>query len=152
MGAINYGSNNYINLGVNVDCLRDVYGYEYEDFYTEIDFLYEEITTILDKYNFHYFHITIKSGYYEGFYIDIENNFSICFDDYTEKKEAQKEITQLKHFLNECANNGLVQYFPGWCTSYGDYASTKKAINEAIKTMREEVNSTPTWMQYNKGA
>jgi hypothetical protein len=52
MGTINYSSNNYINLGVNVDNLRDIYGYEDNDFYAEIDFLYEEIEAILDKYSF----------------------------------------------------------------------------------------------------
>ena len=41
----------------------------------------------------------------------------------------------------------MVECFPSWCTSYGDYKSTVKAIKAAIKTMRDEVRNTPTYNQ-----
>ena len=111
---------------------------------------YENISYLLEKkYSFYYFHVVIKSGYYEGFTIDIENNFGVFYSDYIEKREAQKEVTLLKQFLIECAGLGLVSCCPSWCTSYSDYAGTINAINEAIKEIREEIRNTPTWNYYN---
>ena len=140
MGAINYGTSDYISMGLNVS--GDLDEYEQEDFYNEI-------SRILDKYSFYYFHVVLKSGYYEGFYIDIEYNFPLYFDDCTEKRDAQKEVTQIRRFLLECAAAGLVQYFPGWCTGYSTEKETRAAINAAIKEMRREVQETPTYRQYN---
>ena len=140
MGAINYGTSDYISIGLNVS--RDFDEWELEN-------LYNEFSEMLENRRFLYFHITLKPGYYEGFYIDIENNFPVYFDDCTEKRDAQKEVTQIRRFLLECAAAGLVQYSPGWCTGYSDYKDTKTAINAAIKEMRREVQETPTHRQYN---
>lgn len=140
MGAINYGTSDYISMGLNVSGDFDEWEQEQAR---------DEIAAILDKYSFYYFHIVLKSGYYEGFYIDIEYNFPVYFDDYTEKRDAQKEVTQIRRFLRECAAAGLVQYSPGWCTGYSDYIETTAAINAAIKEMRREVQETPTHRQYN---
>lgn len=145
MGTINYGSNNYINIGINPDL------YENDEKYFEIDFIYEIISEIREKYDFYFYHVTIQPGYYEGFYIDIENNFSIFFDDYLEKKEALKEITQLKLFLIECINEGLVKYAPGWGTGYYNTTETITALKEVIKNMRLEIKLIPTAKQYFKG-
>lgn len=145
MGTINYGSNNYINIGVNVNDYDECEGFEKELF---IDDLHFEIKSILDNYYFYYYHVTIEPGYYEGFYINIENNFPVCFDDSNEKREAQKEITQLKRFLLECIAAGLVKYSPGWCTGYSTEEETIKAIKEAVKELRQEVRDTPTYKKY----
>lgn len=129
---------------------------------TNIDsFIYDEIRecyscdilnveTILEHYDFCYFHVAIKPGYYEGFTLDIENNYPIAFDDYIDKRDAQKEITQLKKCLIDCAGVGLVSCSPGWCTGYKDYTETVEDIKAAIRDIREEVKHTPTWRQYNK--
>lgn len=150
MGAINYGTSDYITIGYN--CNLD---YDEADFnspeemencrFWDMDESREEIETILQKYDFYYYHVVIKPGYYEGFYIDIENNFGYCYDDYTDKKEAQKEITQIKLFLLECVNAGLCEVFPGWCTSYKDYKTSVQAIKEAIKEIREDARTIPTY-------
>ena len=116
---------------------------DYEDDRTNIE-------SILSRYSFYYFHVTIKAGYYEGFSLDIENNFSVAFDGWEDKRAAQKEITSLKQCLLECAGSGLVACYPGWCTGYEDYNGTCKAIAAAIKDMREEVKITPTWLQYER--
>lgn len=163
MGTINYNTSDYITLGLkpysNYDLENDTelikeleeYGESVEDY---IQRCYEDdyynIEHELKKHSFYYFHIAIQPGYYEGFTLDIENNFSLCFDNYEEKQEAQKEITEIKKFLIACAGMGLVQCFPGWCTGYSDYKETLKAINEAIKDMRSEVKGIPTWQQYKK--
>ena len=141
MGAINYFTSNYITLGYNCD------GIDYDDeFYPdEIQDEYEQIKYLLDKGYFYYFHITLKPGYYEGFIIDIENNFSICFDHYDEKLQALKEITQIKNFLLYIVENfNISVVYPGWCTSYGDYKKTISEIKAAIKIMKSEVKNTPT--------
>lgn len=47
---------------------------------------------------------------------------------------------------------GLVQVWPGWCTSYKAPEESREALNAAIKEMREEVKHIPTWKQYERGA
>ena len=140
MGAINYGTSDYISIGLNVSGDFDEWAQEQAR---------DDIAAIMGEYSFYYFHIVLKSGYYEGFYIDIENNFPVYFDDCTEKRDAQKEITEIKRFLLDCTAAGLVQYFPGWCTGYSTAKETRAALNAAIKEMRQEVQTTPTYRQYN---
>ena len=134
MGAINYKTSDYITLALE----------PVDNEFFEQD-IREEVEKMLDNYSFYYFHVVIKSGYYEGFSVDIENNFSIFFDDAEEKREAQKEITQIKAFLIDCMNNGLVSTVPSWCTAYKNIADTKADISKAIQDMRAEVSNTPTY-------
>ena len=138
MGAVNYGTSDYINIGLNVGAVLDEW---------EVEQIRDEVQGILNKYGFYYFHVAIKPGYYEGFYIDIENNFPVCFDWYEEKRDAQKELTQLKRALFECVGAGLVQYSPGWCTGYYTPAETVQNIKAAIKSARDEVKNIPTYVQ-----
>lgn len=145
MGTINYKTSDYITLGYNTNDID----YEDDFYFDDIECEYDEIKAILKKERFYYYHITIEPGYYEGFSIDIENNFSICFDDYAEKLEAQKEITRIKKFFIHIVNNyNVCAAFPGWCTGYADYKETIKEINDAINQMREEVRTTPTYYKY----
>lgn len=173
MGTINYGASDYITLGVRP------YGFcDFEadpDFMKEIraqvkeyggtvdeaiyDYIYNcygddlaNITSLLNQHDFKYYHISIKSGYYEGFYLDIESNYGVAFDSWQDKREAQKEITEIKQFLIDCAGCGLVACYPGWCTGYDDYKGTIKAIKAAVKEMRGEARTTPTWAQYEREA
>ena len=169
MGAVNYFTSDYITMGIEpysaydlendpgfMDALQDEvneYGGTIDEAlecYIQTSYEADEmnIEFILEKYSFDYFHVTIKPGYYEGFTLDIENNFSVAFDGWEDKRAAQREITSLKKCLIECAGAGMVECWPGWCTTYNDYKGTCKAIGAAIKVMRDEVNSTPTWTQY----
>lgn len=171
MGTINYMTSSYITMGLkpydisdfenDADLMLEIqeeikeYGGTVENcIYDLIESYYEDdrtnIESILSRYSFYYFHVEIKAGYYEGFSLDIENNFSVAFDGWEDKRAAQKEITSLKQCLLECAGSGLVACYPGWCTGYEDYKSTCKAIAAAIKDMREEVKITPTWLQYER--
>ena len=173
MGAVNYFTSDYITLGVkpydathfenNVDFMEEAreqiakYGGNIDDYIREhITHCYgddmDNVSFILKKYNFYYFRVTIEWGYYEGFTLRIHNDCDVYFDDWKDKRDAQKELTKLKKCLLECAGIGLVQCSPGWCTSYNDYKGTCKAIEAAIKDMREEVRNTPTWRQYEKEA
>ena len=142
MGAINYFTSDYITIGYNTNNI------DYEDklYYEDIEYEYDEISAILKNENFYYFNVMLKPGYYEGFTIDIENNFNYCFNDYTEKMEALKEVTRIKNFLLYIVNNFNVNVvYPGWCTSYCDYKKTISEINEAIKEIKTEIKSTPTY-------
>lgn len=150
MGAVNYFTSDYITMG-----LRPYDSWELENAIAdyiqscyESDF--ENIETELNKHNFHYYHITIKPGYYEGFTLDIENNYPVALDSWQDRRDANKEITEIKQFLIDCAGLGLVQCSPGWCTGYNDYNGTIKAIKAAIKEMRDELRTIPTWAQYNR--
>ena len=173
MGAINYYTSNYITLGIKpyseLDFENDLefmqelqeqvdeYGGTIENaLYDYISECYacdwDNVQHELDKHNFYYYHIEIKPGYYEGFTLDIENNFPIAYDGWEDKQLANKEITEIKQLLIACAGLGLVECSPGWCTGYSDYNNTLKAINDAIKNMREEVKTIPTWNKYIKEA
>ena len=138
MGTINYGSSDYINIGLDCRAL-------YEDEDNIIEGYYNYVQEILEKYSFYYWDINVKAGYYQGFYIDIENNLPVYFEDWEEKKEAQKEVTQIKKFLLECAEVGLVLYTPGWCTGYGTKQETIQSIKIAINDMRREIHDTSTY-------
>ena len=150
MGTINYKTSDFITIGYNCEFI------DYEDiFYNDIiEDYYNQVKWTLDKENFYYFRITLEPGYYEGFSINIENNFAICYDDYLDKKEAQKEITRIRAFLATCINDfECCVVHPGWCTTYEDYENSWIKLNEAIKEMRETVKNTPTYYNYiRKGA
>ena len=141
MGAINYKTSDFITLGYNTNNI------DYEDeFYTDyINEEYDEIKYLLDKEYFYYFHIVLEPGYYEGFTLDIEHNFSYCYDNYFEKQQALKEITQIKKFLLYIVNNFSINaVYPGWCTGYADYNNTIAEIEAAIIDMKYTVKNTPT--------
>jgi hypothetical protein len=141
MGAINYGSNDIINLGLNTSNILN------EEDFDEVNYIYDDVKNILDDYCFYYYHVTIKEGYYSGLYLDIESNYYV-YDSYMDKLDAQKELTQLKELLNRCAEVGLVVYTPGWCTGYYDFKETKAKIKEAIKNARLVVKAAPTDYTY----
>lgn len=172
MGAINYFTSDYITMGLrpydsgelekDSEFMEEIYR-ECEEYGGTIenaiaDYIqdcyscdYENIKTELEKHNFYYYHIAIKPGYYEGFTLDIENNFPVALDSWEDRKAASKEITEIKQFLIACTGLGLVQCSPGWCTGYNDYNGTIKAIKNAIKEMRNELKTIPTWAQYERG-
>ena len=142
MGTINYKTSDYITIGYNCNNI------DYEDeFYNDIisDY-YEQAAQRSKEYSFYYFHITIEPGYYEGFSVNIEYNFPYCFGNYHEKREALKEVTQIKTFLMECINDfECCVVYPGWCTSYLNYSDSLKKLNDAIKEIRQVVKDTPTY-------
>ena len=147
MGAINYKTSDYITLGY-----LDYSQQDFDDEYTQDDYyIYEEddytqIEYLLKDQRFYYFNVTLEPGYYSGFSLNIENNFSYCFDNYGEKLQALKEITQIKKFMLYIVDNfSVCAVYPGWCTGYADYKKTMSEISAATKEMRADVKNTPTY-------
>lgn len=136
MGTINYFTSNYITLGARIED-----GADYEDDYYNAQ-------EVIDSYKLYYYHVSIKPGYYEGFSVMIENNYPVAYDFYEDRAGANREITLIKKMLADLAGVGLVSCSPGWCTGYEDYNGTMQEINAAIKAMRAEVKTIPTWRQY----
>lgn len=166
MGAVNYCTSDYITIGLEpyseYDLENDpVFMQELQNEVDEYGGTLEEamenyiqccceadygnVSAILEKYVFHYFHVVIEPGYYEGFTIDIENNYGLAYDSWQDKRDALKEATQIKRFLLECIDVGLCQVFPGWVTSYRNRDESIKGVNQAVKAMKEEIRSIPTW-------
>ena len=178
MGTFNYCTSDYITLAFKeywvfdfdhdkdeildcmvengiADCKEDIDDGDYEDYIYDLIASYEEddfynVKCALEKYDFYYFHVAQKYGYYKGSQLDIESNFGIAFDDYIDKRQAQKEITKIKEFLHYVADCGMSATYPGWCPAWFDNKTTHKMIDKAIKKMREEVRNTPTWRQYER--
>lgn len=149
MGAINYKTSDFITIGYNCNFID----YDDEFYYDIVNDYYEQVKQTLENEYFYYFHVKLEPGYYEGFSIDIEFNFGVCFDNYEDKHLAQKEITVLKKFLLQCINDfECCVVHPGWCTGYEDYKNSILQLNAAIKKIRQLVKTTPTYYQYNKGA
>ena len=147
MGTINYKTSDFITIGYNCNYIDpdDPFVYDIVQDY------FDNIAGLLRNEFFYFFHVTLEPGYYEGFSINIENNFSICYDDYVDKKEAQKEITRIRAFLATCINDfDCCVTYPGWCTYYENYENSWIKLNEAIKEMRQTVKDTPTYYTYNK--
>lgn len=142
MGAVNYGTNKYFNIGMDLSHDYDEYDYQ-----CEYEYQFEETQNTIDKYNFNFFKIGIENGYYEGFYIWIDFDF-LYFDDWNEKRAMLKEITQLKQLLNELCYNGLVKYSAGWCMGYYTESETKQAIKAVTKEIKQNILNIPTWKKY----
>lgn len=168
MGTVNYETSKYITLGLQplsaYDLERDEvfmqvmqeqvdeYGGSIEDAISEYieDCTEEDWYTAeksLSKYFFRFFDVRILPGYYEGFSIQIDTTYNY-YDDWNEKREAMKEATQLKNFLLECVENGLVQCFPGWCTAYASPEKSRHAILEAVAEIKREIKAEKTFRQY----
>jgi hypothetical protein len=97
------------------------------------------------------------SSYYKyetskGVYNDMIVKFDYLYLDCYEKPLILKELTQLKLFLLECCNYGLLEYSPGWCMGYSNRETTIKAIKSAIKEMKEKIRKYPTWKNFKIGA
>ena len=142
MGTINYKTSDFITIGYNCNNI------DYEDEFTAdlVNDYYDQAIFARARYDFYYFHVSVEPGYYEGFSIDIEHNFTYCYENYNEKRAALREITQIRKFLYECVCDfACCAVSPGWCTTYYDYKTTLEKSDAAILEMRETVKNTPTW-------
>lgn len=154
MGAINYGTSKYITIGLKPynydDYMTETEDIDYELMQMDYETDRENIEYILDKYNLNFFNVSIKFGYYEGFYLDINANFD--FYNWQDKKDALKEATQLKNMLIECCGVGLCEVHPGWCTAYMPYKESINNIKAAVWHIKEDIKRTETFLQEQRKA
>ena len=171
MGTINYFTSDYITMAVEPCSVCDFDRTEAVDFLLENGYEREEITdavidaylselvsvyaedaflnvkTELEKHAFYYFDICMKWGYYDGFQLMISLNRD-RINVWQDKRDAQKEITEIKRFLLTCADMGLVACYPSWVISYEEHSGTVKAISAAAKEMRQDVKNAQTDLQH----
>lgn len=107
----------------------------------DIDSIDSHINNDLDL---HFYQVKTVTGYYSGFWIDIEQQY-LCIDDYKDRAIIQKEITQIKKFLIKCVMEyGMRVHYPGWVVGWEDIIENSiKKINEAIKEERQKVKKLP---------
>ena len=94
MGAINFGTlTNISRLALVNKPETEQYFYNYE---------LEETQEELDKLNLYYFNLSIKYGYYEGFYIVLGyENIPYIYNNSQEKAETIKQIKRIIKALKE---------------------------------------------------
>lgn len=152
MGAINYGTSEYITIGLKPynydDYMTETEDIDYELMQMDYDTDRENIEYILDKYNFNFFNVSIKFGYYEGFYLNINTDFD--FYNWKDKADALKEATQVKNMLIKCCGCGLCTAYPSWCTVYENYKDSIESIKDAVSKMKDDIKSTKTFLQEQK--
>ena len=111
----------------------------------------ESIEGFLDNADIPFsFKVGIENGYYEGFYIKIEERLPWCFDDAREKANAQKDITALRKLLMGLLEQGLVVVYPGWCTGYASKAESRKEVRGFIRNLRRMVHDMDTLTTYER--
>lgn len=154
MGTINYGTSEYITIGLEPyntdDYIFEDGNVDYDAMSIDYDCDISNVQFIMDKYNFSFFDINIKYGYYEGFYLDINANFD--FYNWQDKKDALKEATQLKNMLIECCGVGLCEVHPGWCTAYMPHKESINGIKAAVWHIKEDIKRTETFLQEQRKA
>lgn len=91
--------------------------------------------------DYKFFKISIVFGYYEGFYLSIEENDSNYYfidkaDADDTKPQIEKEIEKLAGALKTLVRNGLAVVRPGWCTA---------ELNEKDSISAIEADAVPYW-------
>ena len=156
MGTINYGTSKFITVGLNPNFYEDTEGENGEI----IEGSRYELMEDMRRYTEHYFgeldlseneafKVSIESGYYEGFYINITDEW-LYFDDEDDRNKGRKELEKIFEFLNVVVDNGLTVCYPGWCTKYLDYTESKKALETAKTEAMDFCSNKPDYKTYNK--
>lgn len=146
MGTINYYTSDYITIGFDLskEHIDKETGEDITNCIVQDGF--EQAQAQLEGCSFYYYSVKITPGYYEGFSIQIAFNYPLYFDSYEGKRAAQRELTELNHFLLFCVCYcDCCAVWPGWCTTYLNNTDTLKAIKKAIAEMREEARRTPCY-------
>lgn len=131
MDAVNYGTSDIITLGLDVKKAIDLDLHQ--------DFIYEKIHKCVENYNSVYFNLMVKPGHHNGFYLDIDKNFTVPFDSQDEKEKVLEELSTLKELLIECVYRGLCACIPGWCTTFFDYYKSLELINLAFDSWQLKI-------------
>lgn len=165
MGTINYGTNNILcTLGYNVSTnkyedsdIKSIMRYKkcneetaisiLEDGWREtIDDLFFGVKHLFNK-PFTYYQVKVKPGYYEGFYIDIEDTYS-CLDS-NDRIKMNKELTEIKDLMKLSIRlYDMVVCYPGWCNSYETSEQSLKDLQGYINAERNRIKNIPNPKEY----
>lgn len=142
MGAINYGTSRYITIGDPLTGTSETSQY-----------LYQILQAAIDDLCLKHFSVSVRCGYYDGTWVDIDPIYEHdgYLDDYKAKREATKEATQVGKILRKFVRLGLRQVFPGWCTGVSSKPDTLSALQDAIKDIKDDIRTCPTWYQITQG-
>lgn len=155
MGAINFGKSKYITLGTpdythNENALpkqdeEEEYGY-YTDIYNILKEELDETFPGPEGQDPYYFTIEIKDGYYNGYWIDIDESNNYYFADIEDMNavvpEIREEINKIIKFFKDMVYAGILCVVnPTW-TGNGDedIDSSIKDIDKAKEEMLKELN------------
>lgn len=148
MGAVNYKTAKWVTLAFPFvdtdDYLDDNGNVDYDAWRDDEKADFDNVSALLDKYNFDCIRVEIEPGYHEGCSVYIEMGYNY-FDSEEEKQDALNELPHLQHFLLECVDDGMRVCRPGWCTSFKDYEASREAIREAIREARKELQGMPVF-------
>jgi len=155
MGTINYKTGQVITLGL------DVSGDVEEDYgINGVELMREYIEHKADDIDHAWFKLDIDSGYYEGFYVAVNKNYSTDKElkrevaegiirqevadmwklEDEEKEEIKAEAEELRKELKTLINESFVVCFPSWCTGYCvDMEENKTEIDKAIDKVISEL-------------
>lgn len=154
MGAVNYGRNQYFNIGYCTEYIVNHESAEEEQLLIECEA--ENVQSIIDDFSFNFFEVEIKSGNYIGFYLNISTNEKLdlsvdYFLDSTEKKMMLADIQLLKKMLLKLLKGtALTQYSSGWCTVYFDRRQSIFNLNESFAELRNKALNIPCYRAFKK--
>lgn len=136
MGAINYGTSEYVTIGFNLSLFTD----SDEATAASVDY-YTHVMEAIDNLTNEYFSIDICEGYYEGFYITITPDLYI--PDHEARQDAiaaaYHVCSILKYAVRECC---CCKVSPGWCTGYATESESIEAINIAYADMLMDISDS----------
>ena len=165
MGTVNYKTSSVITIGLKP--------YRYSDFERDPDFMEEahkgceengcslfdwiegtineytegdraNVESIISRYSFEFFQVSIEPGYYEGFSVYISDDLPGEYWDDDERRQALTDAANLGDMLNELVNDAcLCEVWPGWCTTYHDTDRTLTDVRKAIKALIYDTNDSP---------
>lgn len=136
MGAVNYGTSDYITIGFNLSLFTD----SDEATAASVDY-YAHVAETIDNLTNEYFSVDICEGYYEGFYITITPDLYI--PDHEARQDAiaaaYHVCSLLKYVIHECC---CCKVLPGWCTGYATETESIEAINIAYADMLMDISDS----------
>lgn len=170
MGTINYQSGNIITLGLNMDyeidndainelmelndlTREDAERFEREQYENDAQELSQEIVNDINAeiedcdYFEKWIDIKLVNGYYEGFSVVVNKNYTL--DKKVPWHIAEEDKPEIYNVL-EIVRNGLKRLtdsyldvcYPWWCTRFvkgrkANYKAIDEAINEAIEEIKD---------------
>lgn len=136
MGAVNYGTSDYITIGFNLSLFTD----SDEATAASVDY-YAHVAAAIDNLTNEYFSVDICEGYYEGFYITITPDLYI--PDHEARQDAiaaaYHVCSLLKYAIRECC---CCKVSPGWCTGYATETESIEAINIVYADMLMDISDS----------